>query len=136
MATPKIPPPCLEFLNSEILEFQPGRAVVRYRPSAAMENPFGFIQGGILAAMIDNAAGPAAHFSTPDRAVATVSMTVNFLRPARSDEPLIGEAVVVRSGRTQAYVEVALTRESDGVLIAKATLANVYTDAVTPANSA
>ena len=68
MTTPKIPPPCFAFLQSELVEASGGQAVVLFRPTEQMENPFGIIQGGILAAMLDNTIGPALFTVVPDRA--------------------------------------------------------------------
>ena len=50
---------------------------------------------------------------------ATITMTVNFLSPARPG-PIIGEAKVTQLGRTVAFVEGRLTAE-DGTLLATAT---------------
>ena len=47
-------------------------------------NPAGFVQGGILSAMLDDTMGPAVFVMTEGRLyTATITMTVNFLSPAR-----------------------------------------------------
>jgi uncharacterized protein (TIGR00369 family) len=48
----------------------------------------------------------------------TISMTVNFLSPARPG-PIIGEARVTQLGKTIAFVEAKLTAE-DGTVLATA----------------
>ncbi len=53
MTMVKVPPPCFAFLESELVEASSGKAVVLFRPTEQMENPYGIIQGGILAAMLD-----------------------------------------------------------------------------------
>ena len=47
-------------------------------------NPAGFIQGGMLSAMLDDTMGPAVFAMTQGRLyTTTISMTVNFLAPAK-----------------------------------------------------
>jgi uncharacterized protein (TIGR00369 family) len=83
-------------------------------------NPAGFVQGGILSAMLDDTMGPAVFVRTDGRLyTATISLTVNFLAPARPG-PIIGEAEVVQLGKTIAFVAGKLTDE-DGTLLATAT---------------
>ena len=70
-------------------------------------NPAGFIQGGILSAMLDDTMGPAVFVMTDGRLfTSTISLTVNFLAPAKPG-PIIGEARVTQLGKT-----IALSRES------------------------
>ena len=83
-------------------------------------NPAGFIQGGILGAMLDDTMGPAVLVMTDGRLyTATISMTVNFLAPARPG-PITGEASVTQLGKTVAFVEGRLMA-GDGVVLATAT---------------
>jgi len=118
-------PPCAEFLHSELLELAEGRAVVRFRPTAQMTNSFGFIQGGILAAMLDNVAAPAILSAAEGQQTSTMQMSVNYFRPVRPGEVLIGMTDDVRLGRISAYAEVHLERESDKALVCKAIYSNV-----------
>ncbi|MCC6158825.1 MAG: PaaI family thioesterase [Deltaproteobacteria bacterium] len=128
MSPVKLPPPCMEFLNSELIEAGEGRARIRFVPDERMENPYGVIQGGILAAMLDNTIGPAVAFTHPDRASSTIHLAVNFLRSVRAGEVIVGTAEVVKSGRRQVYVEAQLERESDGALLVRASATNVFMD--------
>jgi len=50
---------------------------------------------------------------------ATISMTVNFLAPAKPG-PIVGEADVTQIGKTIAFVEARLTAQ-DGVVLATST---------------
>ncbi|HSA16013.1 MAG TPA: PaaI family thioesterase [Spirochaetota bacterium] len=124
----KLPPNCFAFLNAELLSASNGAASVRFTPTEEMENPYGNIQGGILAGMIDNVLGPAVVSLAPEKPTATIHMSVNFLGSVRANEPVIGTARVVRYGRTQIYLEAEMTRESDGKLVLKATATNVLLD--------
>lgn len=124
--TPRLPPPTFEYLNGEVLDQAPGRVRCRFRPTEEMTNPWGAVQGGILAAFFDDTMGPAVVSVACGRGFTTVSLNVSYLRVARPGEPVACEAVVVKHGRTQAYVEATLTRESDSAVLARATAVNLF----------
>ena len=119
-------PPCFTFLASELIEHGNGRAVMRFRPTPEMGNPSGQIQGGLVAAMLDNVVGPAAFSASPDRVAMTGSLTVNLIAAARPGDVLIGYAEVIKSGRLQMVIEARLEREADKKLIAKMSSVNVF----------
>ena len=82
-------------------------------------NPAGFVQGGILSAMLDDTMGPAVFVMTEGKLyTSTISLTVNFLAPARPG-PITAEARVTQLGKTVAFVEGRLTA-ADGTLLATA----------------
>ena len=115
-------PPSARLLGWHVLDARPADGWIRigFDGSAAFCNPAGFIQGGILSAMLDDTMGPAVFVMTEGRLyTATVSMTVNFVAPAEPG-PIVGEARVTQLGRTIAFMEGRLNR-ADGVLIATAT---------------
>lgn len=66
------------------------------------------------AAFFDDTMGPAVVSIANGRGFTTVSLNVTYLRATRPGEPVVCEATVVKHGRTQAYAEATLTRESDG----------------------
>jgi uncharacterized protein (TIGR00369 family) len=83
-------------------------------------NPAGFVQGGLLSAMLDDTMGPAAFIMTDGKFyTTTISLTVNFMASARPG-PIIAEARVTHLGKTIAFMEGKLTAE-DGTLLATAT---------------
>ena len=125
MPSPKIPPPCWTLFDAEPITFDAGHVVIRFRGRDEHENPYGLIQGGLLAAMIDNCIGPAVYLISPDRQSTTIEMKVTYLEPARAGELLLGDARVIKHGRTAAFVEVSLTKE-DGSLVARASATNVF----------
>ena len=98
---------------------------VRESPAAELSvvhavHPAGYVQGGILAAMLDDTIGPAVFVMTEGKLyTATITMTVNFLAPAKPG-PFIGEANVTQLGKTIAFVEGRLMAE-DGCVLATAT---------------
>ena len=82
-------------------------------------NPAGFIQGGILSAMLDDSMGPAVFVTSDGRFfTTTISLTVNFIAPARPG-PLIVEAQVIQIGKSIAFMEGKLIA-SDGTVLATA----------------
>ena len=87
-------PPCTELLGWRLLDAGRRKAGSGSASRASREfcNPAGFIQGGMLAAMLDDTMGPAAFIMTDGRLyTSTISLTVNFLVPAKPG-PIIGEA--------------------------------------------
>ena len=115
-------PPSSRLLGWHLIDARPGDGWIRigFEGKAAFCNPAGFVQGGILTAMLDDTMGPAVFVMTDGRLyTATISLTVNFLAPARPG-PIIGEAEVVQLGKTVAFVAGKLTTE-DGTLLATAT---------------
>jgi uncharacterized protein (TIGR00369 family) len=83
-------------------------------------NPAGFIQGGFLAAMLDDTMGPAILVKSDGTVFTpTIDLHVSFLAPARPGN-FVGEGKVVQLGKTIAFVEGALF-DDHGILVAKAT---------------
>jgi len=79
-------PPSSKLLGWHLLDARPKQGWVRigFDGKAEFCNPAGFIQGGILTAMLDDTMGPAVFVMTEGRLyTATITMTVNFLAPAK-----------------------------------------------------
>ena len=115
-------PPCAELLGWRLLDARLEEGWIRLAFEGKPEfcNPAGFIQGGMLSAMLDDTMGPAVLVMSEGRLyTTTISMTVNFLSPARPG-PIVGEARVTQLGKTIAFVEAKLMGE-DGTVLATAT---------------
>ena len=115
-------PPSSKLLGWHLLDARPEDGWIRIGFDGKREfcNPAGFVQGGILSAMLDDTMGPAVFVMTEGRLyTATVTMTVNFLAPARPG-PITGEATVTQLGKTIAFVEGRLMA-GDGTALATAT---------------
>jgi uncharacterized protein (TIGR00369 family) len=115
-------PPSSKLLGWRLLDARPEQGWVRIGFDGKKEfcNPAGFVQGGILAAMLDDTMGPAVFVMTEGRLyTATITITVNFLAPAKPG-PIVGEANVTQLGKTIAFVEGRLTA-ADGAVLATAT---------------
>jgi len=122
-ALDKIPtPPSSKLLGWHVLDARPKEGWIRIGFDGKPDfcNPAGFVQGGILSAMLDDTMGPAVFTMTDGKLyTATITMTVNFLAPTRPG-PITGEAKVTQLGKTVAFVEGRLTA-ADGTLLATAT---------------
>ena len=115
-------PPCSQMLGWRLLDARPAEGWIRIGFAGKPDfcNPAGFIQGGILSAMLDDTMGPAVFAMTEGRLyTATISMTVNFTAPAKPG-PIVGEARVTQLGKTVAFMEARLFAD-DGILLATAT---------------
>jgi uncharacterized protein (TIGR00369 family) len=115
-------PPSSKLLGWRLLDARPGDGWVRIGFDGKQEfcNPAGFVQGGILTAMLDDTMGPAVFVMTEGKLyTATITMTVNFLAPAKPG-PIVGEADVTQLGKTIAFVAGRLMAE-DGTVLATAT---------------
>ena len=115
-------PPSSRLLGWHLLDARPSEGWIRIGFEGKQEfcNPAGFIQGGLLSAMLDDTMGPAVFVMTDGkRYTATITMTVNFLAPARPG-PIVGEATVTQLGKTIAFVEGRLIADG-GTVLATAT---------------
>ena len=115
-------PPCAELLGWEVVDARPADGWIRIRFEGRPEfvNPAGYIQGGFLAAMLDDTMGPAMFVYSEGRLFCpTIELHVSFLAPARPG-PLYGEGQVVQAGKSIAFLEGKLT-DLSGTVIARAT---------------
>jgi uncharacterized protein (TIGR00369 family) len=115
-------PPCAVLLGWRLLEARPADGWVRigFEGRPEFVNPAGCIQGGFLAAMLDDTMGPAVFLHSGGALyTSTISFNVTFMAPARPG-PLFGEGQVIQLGKTVGFVEAWLT-DAGGALIARAT---------------
>jgi uncharacterized protein (TIGR00369 family) len=116
------PPPAATLLGWKLIAVEPdhGTITVEFEAKPEFVNPIGHIQGGFLAAMLDDTLGPALVATlAPGQFAPTLELKVNFIRPATVGR-LIGVGKVVHRGRTVAFLQGEL-RTPDGQLIATAT---------------
>jgi uncharacterized protein (TIGR00369 family) len=114
-------PPAAELLGWQLQSINPaeGTIDVRFHAREEFRNPVGDIQGGILAAMLDDTMGRALVATLPpDRFAPTLEMKVSFLAPAKVG-PLWGHGRVIKVGGTIGFVEAELVDRA-GTMIARA----------------
>lgn len=109
-------------LSQTMIDFDQARGWVRlsFIGRDTFQNPAGLIQGGILAAMLDDTMGPALWVMTNGEAFpTTVDLNVSFLAAAKPGL-FYGEGKVIQLGKTIAFVEAQLT-DADNTVIARST---------------
>ena len=118
------PPPAAVTLGWELLDLDPeqGTIEVAFTAGESFVNPVGAIQGGFLAAMLDDTLGPALVATLPEGQFApTLDLHVQFLRPARPGR-LVGRGRVVRRGRQVCFMSgELLAPDGEPVAVATAT---------------
>jgi uncharacterized protein (TIGR00369 family) len=118
------PPPAAVLLGWELVAVDPEAGTVEMSFTATEQflNPFGAVQGGLLAAMLDDTLGPALVATLgPGESAPTTDLHVQFLRPARPGR-LVGRGRIVRKGRDVGFLAGELVDDTgDVVAVATAT---------------
>lgn len=115
-------PPCAETLGWELLSADPdsGAITVSFDGQAAFCNPAGNIQGGFVAAMLDDTLGPTVLVkSGGTHYCATINLNVSFIAPAWPGR-FTGQGRITQMGKTIAFLEGELL-DADGRVVARAT---------------
>ena len=122
-------PPAAATLGWELVAADPdvGTIEVAFTAGPEMANPMGNVQGGFVAAMLDDTLGPAlvATLGAGQFAV-TLELKVNFLRPATAGR-LVGRGRVVHRGGSVAFLEGSLTDEVGATLATATATARIIT---------
>ncbi|MEV0924485.1 PaaI family thioesterase [Streptomyces spongiicola] len=116
------PPPAATLLGWELVRADPERGTIEvaFHAGDQFTNPVGVIQGGFLAAMLDDTLGPALVASLPENQFApTLDLHVQFLRPARPGR-LVGRGRVVQRGKEVCFLAGELV-DPEGKTVAVAT---------------
>lgn len=116
------PPGAAVTLGFEIIDVDPdaGTIEVAFTATDRFLNPFGSVQGGFLAAMLDDTLGPALVATlAPGEFAPTADLHVQFLKPAKPGR-FVGRGRIVKRGRDIAFLAGELI-DGDGVTVAVAT---------------
>ncbi len=105
--------PFSALLGTRVSVFDRGRTTLELDVNAALRQQHGFVHGGVLAYLVDNAM-TFAGASVLGTGAVTVEIKVNYLRPAAGDGRLTAEAVVVDSGKKQAVCRCDVHLEHGG----------------------
>jgi uncharacterized protein (TIGR00369 family) len=114
-------PPCSDTVGMQLIAVDQARMTARFEfdAFAAFANPTGAIQGGFIAAMLDEAMSATAIIaSNVTMNAPTLEMKVSFLRPLFVGKA-IAEARVLKWGRSTCFIEAELF-DPAGALVAKA----------------
>ncbi len=102
------------------IDAQVGTIEVGFTAGEAFTNPTGAVQGGFVAAMLDDTMGPAVFAMGKGEIFApTLDLHVSFLRPALPGA-FVSKARVVSLGKSIAFLEGELF-DSEGTLVARST---------------
>lgn len=115
-------PPAAELLGWELVSENPAQGTIEiaFHPDRRMLNPQGTVQGGFVAAMLDDTMGPALVSMTGGTLMpSSIDLNVSFIRPVRPGR-VIGRGRVVKAGRAIVFLEGELFDEA-GTLLARAT---------------
>jgi uncharacterized protein (TIGR00369 family) len=118
-------PPSAQLLGWTLRAIDPaaGTIEIGFIADERFLNPGGTVQGGFLAAMLDDTQGPALFGMTHGEAYApTIDFNISFVKAARPGR-FIGKGRVINLGRTIALTEAELFDEG-GDLVARATFTN------------
>jgi uncharacterized protein (TIGR00369 family) len=121
------PPPAAALLGWELVAVDPdaGTIEVAFTASDRFLNPVGMIQGGFLAAMLDDTLGPALVATLgPGQFAPTTDLHVQFLRPVRPGR-LTGRGRIVRRGKDVAFLAGELLDDSGQIVAAAMATAKI-----------
>ena len=117
-----VAPPSAKLLGWTLRAIDTGAGTIEigFTADERFLNPAGTVQGGILAAMLDDTQGPALFGSTHGEIYApTIDFNISFVKPALPGE-FVGKGRVVNLGKTIALTEAELF-DADGDLVARGT---------------
>ena len=120
--TLELPPKVFVDMGGAFVAYEEGRALTaRFPMLARYQNPMGFMQGGIIAALIDNTIGPLSFLVAPPSV--TAQLTITYVRPVMPDDAYVEvEGRVVERTRTQILLAARVSNPAGKlVAIAQAT---------------
>lgn len=106
--------PFSALLGTRVVSFGGGRASLELVVRPTLRQQYGFVHGGVLAYLVDNALTFAGGSVLGSTGIVTAEIKVNYLRPATGDGRLIADAVVVGSSKRQAVCRCDVYIETDG----------------------
>lgn len=114
--------PIAQCLGFELVEVEQGRVVFESVPGEHMYNPLGGVHGGVIATLLDSAAGAAVHSTLPEGVgYTTLELKVSFMKPVTAQTGVVrAEGTVVSQGSRVAYSEARLV-DAAGKVLAHAT---------------
>ncbi|MEO8655940.1 MAG: PaaI family thioesterase [Ramlibacter sp.] len=99
-------------LGTQLDRFEPGGAELSLAVTPQLLQQNGFVHGGVLAYLADNALTYAG--GSVLGPVLTAEFKINYLRPAKDAQRLVAVATVVGSGKTQAVCRCDIFLETAG----------------------
>lgn len=126
IARGELPPPeCSKTLGMTMgdIDADAGAISATFEATEAFTNPAGLVQGGFLAAMLDDTLGPCVMAGLDaDQIAPTLTMNIVFVSPAKPGQ-LTGRAKIVQRSSSVVHVEGGLYQNDQLVASATATTA-------------
>lgn len=98
------------------LSYQAGTVTLEFEAAASLANPFGALQGGVVATLLDACMGIAGTVKSGGAlAMPLAEMKISFVRPIAPGR-IVGMGETIRLGKQLAFVEGTLLSESGGLL--------------------
>ena len=116
-----LPPPCFLDMQADVVDFVDGESLtVRFPVLARYRNPLGFMQGGFIAAALDNTIGPFSYLVAPPSV--TTQMTLSYLRPATPDLAYLEctATLLEKAGRRWIFSGIARGPDGKALVLAQA----------------
>ncbi|MDA3939709.1 MAG: PaaI family thioesterase [Spirochaetia bacterium] len=123
-----LPPPVFISMNAEFILIDQENAIVEVKfpvPESSL-NPFGSMQGGIIAAAIDNAVGPLSMLVGPINF--TRDMSLKYKKPVRGDYEYITVKAALTEKKGRRLFFSAEVMDPKGTLLVSAKLMNWIID--------
>ncbi|HEX6872348.1 MAG TPA: PaaI family thioesterase [Micromonosporaceae bacterium] len=128
------PPPMMQTLGITRIDVLPGQVTVHMPAQEFHYNPLGTVHGGVIATLLDTAAGCAVHSTlAAGTGYTSLDLTTKFLRPVTVDSgQLRCVGTVVNRGRSTALAQAQLFDAADR-LVAHAMSSCLILDLTRPA---
>ncbi len=115
-----LPPPVFDFMRGELLEFDPDSAYLKVRFPVLEDylNPYGVMQGGLVAAAADNTLGPLSMLVAPPNV--TRHLEMKFSHPVTPEMEYITVEARLQEQDGRRLKFTAEIRDQGGKLLARA----------------
>jgi uncharacterized protein (TIGR00369 family) len=121
----ELPPPVFKELGVTLHAFDPdAKTMTVHVPNdTRWQNPTGMMQGGLIAAAIDNCIGPLSYAVAPPNA--TTQLSLSYVRPVTPDMPhIVVHGRIIAQTRRQLFMQATVT-SPDGAVLVLATATSV-----------
>lgn len=110
-------------MGIDVVSVEPGKAVLKMQVRPDMHNGVGWLQGGMLAALADEAMALALYtLLSRNEGIATISESTSFIKGVQEGF-IIAEGRIIRKGRRVAFAEGEVFAESNGEVMLSRTSA-------------
>lgn len=115
-----LPPPVFDFMRGELLEFDPDSAYLKVRFPVLEDylNPYGVMQGGLVAAAADNTLGPLSMLVAPPNVTRNLEMKFSHPVTPEMEYIIVAARLQEQDGRWLKFT--AEIRDQGGKLLARA----------------